>query len=155
MNIERLKHQIEILQDVAARGAHFDMDQWAGEWDHGCGMAACAFGYGALDPAFQAEGLRLRFTNADRRREITTIEEYNAICREAGQFEPAFDGHVGFSAAVQFFDISMEYADWLFNAANYRGLDPSAITPGHVIARIERLLETGTRSDTVGFADDC
>jgi hypothetical protein len=147
MNIERLSHLIAILQDVEARKLPFDMDQWLGEWEHGCGTAACAFGYGALDPKFQAEGLRLRFTLAQRALgepgtiEITTTEQYTAATRDQiGQIEPVFGERVGFSAVCAFFDIPLSTADYVFNAANYSGTDPSKITPDRVIRRLEKVL---------------
>lgn len=138
MHIERLMRMIEILKNVKEQKRAFDMDQWFGDRDQGCGTAACAFGYGALDPAFQAEGLRLIFTDTDKRKhEILNVEDYYALRNKAGTVEPAFAGRTGFGAACVFFDIPMSTADYLFNAANYNGL---TIAPKRVIKRLGKVL---------------
>lgn len=152
MNRERLNHQIEILRAVAAQALPFDMDSWVGGDGEACGTAACAFGYACLDPAFQAEGLKLtfwhRYHNPESREPrtiiLTTIEDYNATRQIAGLYDVAYQGHGGFSAAATFYDISLDAAEYLFDPGCYRDEDGemrNGVMPDEVIGRIERVMD--------------
>jgi hypothetical protein len=152
MNRERLQRQIDILRAVAAQALPFDMDAWVGGDGEACGTAACAFGYACLDPAFQAEGLRLMFIRrysdeleyTPRKRTITTVADYNAIRSVPGTFAPVFAGQHEFSAAATFYDILLDAAEYLFDPGCYRDEDNEmrdGITPDEVIARIERVMD--------------
>ena len=152
MNLERLQHQIEILQKVALAEKKFDMSQWLDVGPHGCGSSACAFGYACLDPYFQAQGLRLefahRYPNEDageaRRITITSVADFNLVRNRQGRFDPVFGGFSSFDAAAEFYDITVSAASFLFDPDTYTG--PSrygAITPEDVIERIKTVIERG------------
>jgi hypothetical protein len=118
MNRERLEHLKVVLSNV--KPEKFDMSVWFTE--HGtCGTAACAFGYAAMDPKFNVEGL-------------TAAEGW------WGKIEPTYAGQGGFVAAMSFFDLNSEQATWLFSDGTYDAPRNERITPQMVIDRIDTLL---------------
>ena len=152
MNLERLQHQIDILRSVAAAEKQFDMSQWLDVSSHGCGSSACAFGYACLDPAFQAQGLRLefehRYPNEDigeaRRFTVASVADFNLVRNRLGRFDPVFGDYNSFDAAAVFYGITVSAATFLFDPDTYTG--PSrygAITPEDVIERINVVIERG------------
>jgi hypothetical protein len=152
MNRERLQRQIDILRTVAAQALPFDMDAWVGGDGEACGTAACAFGYACLDPAFQAEGLKLTFWHRYHNPEsgeprtivLTTVADYNATRQIPGLYDVAYQGHGGFSAAATFYDIPLDAAEYLFDPGGYRDEDNEmrdGIMPDEVIGRIERVMD--------------
>ena len=155
MNLERLQHQIDILRGVADTAKLFDMGQWLDVNTHGCGMAACAFGYACLDPAFQAEGLRLEFAPRDRPVDgeriitIANVTDFKKIRRIPGCFDPVFGGYSSFEAAAEFYDITLNAALYLFDPDTY-DIRESNITPEDVIERVNMVIER----DGVITADD-
>lgn len=112
MQIERLKHLVAILEKV--RPARFNISIWHVE--NSCGATACALGWASLDPEFNRQGFTLA---------------------SVGGHWPMFKEHDGYSAAAEFFSITMEQSIHLFYPNEYpsdrRG-------PADVIARIKELL---------------
>lgn len=162
MNVERLTHLIEILRQVESSHRPFDLTVWASTGvspnttsgsAEACGTSACALGYAALDPQFQAQGLALKanvYALSDTHfverciGEITvsTTDEFNEVMRRAdvGMFDPVYGEERGFSAGAEFFGINREASNYLFDPDYYpQGFD-APILPAQVIARIEDLL---------------
>ena len=120
-NIERLKHLIVILEHVDeevtanSQGRFgFDINNWFEEDD--CGTVACALGWAAIDPKFQAEGLFI---------------DKNS--------EPEFEGAVTYLAGSHFFGISVDESCTLFAPYHYPS-DMPRHDPKPVIARIKELI---------------
>lgn len=118
MNIERLQHLIQILENVPAE--KFDLSKWK------CGTTACAIGWACSDPSFNEQGLRM--THFSHLGEHTL---YCPILRFGNRKEEGWD------AVTQFFDITREQADYLFANWTYQ---PSQGTTENVILRIKGLL---------------
>lgn len=116
MNIDRLKHLITVLAAVPDK--QFDIDNW--KEHNSCGTVACALGWAGSDPQFKAEGLQLA-------RPI---------------FTPHFQGFTGYAAGAEFFGITREQSEYLFNPDEYESTysEVEKVTPADVIARIEELL---------------
>ena len=151
MNRERLNHQIEILRAVAAQALPFDMDSWVGGDGEACGTAACAFGYACLDPAFQAEGLKLTFWHRYHNPEsseprtiiLTTIEDYNATRQMLDCMTWPIKTMAGSAPLRTFYDISLDAAEYLFDPGCYRDEDDemrNGVMPDEVIGRIESVM---------------
>lgn len=121
MNRARLERLILILEDVEKNNRYFDMSEWTTE----CGTASCAMGYAAVDPIFNLEGLSL----------------YESYFGDALQYVPSYNGVIGYSAAVVFFEITMDDAEYLFAPSSYNeDGEYFEAEPKHVIARIRELL---------------
>lgn len=75
---------------------------WRGMQDLSCGTTACAMGWAATIPSFQALGLHLKvmFSNS----------KFGVI---------AYDGTDHFQAAAKFMDLSSDDAEFLFNYKMY------------------------------------
>jgi len=96
MNIERLK----TLRDVIATTPNENIDLSYFIKPHVCGTICCTLGWACEVPEFQAEGLRMGVD-----------PEYTVL-------SPVYEGHVGFEAAVAFFELSgLHDAYRLFDAA--------------------------------------
>lgn len=97
---ERLAFLAQKLRENAANptGTKFDLSDWlynpSGKFTRDCGTTACAFGFAALLPEFQAEGLHMCPTHSD---------SLNAWVD--------FEGHRNFEAAEAFFDLPLENED--------------------------------------------
>jgi hypothetical protein len=164
MNLERLQHQIDILQKVAVAEKKFDMSQWLDVNTHGCGSSACAFGYACLDPYFQAQGLRLefehRYPNEDigeaRRLTIASVADFNLVRNRPGRFDPVFGDYSSFDAAAEIYDITLLAASFLFDPDTYvREGEP--IAPEDVIGRVMVVIDRGgdvSEDDFVLHDDD-
>lgn len=120
MNVDRLTRLAALLDRVQAEGRGFDMAWWKHRGD--CGTVACAVGWAASDPEFQAEGLRL------------VGDEDDSI--------PQFCGWTGFEAAALFFECGMHNAEGVFSPGGYEK-PYEEITPADVAARVRKLLATG------------
>lgn len=135
MNVERLTMLRDLLLNLPEKLPElvaFDMGLWTYQIDRDieeildpvhwlregeCGTACCALGSAALYPPFQAAGLRL--DNGDVR----------------------YRNRAGIDAAVEFFDISKDFAESLFYPRSYRNsFDPNPITPEEVAERISKVL---------------
>lgn len=149
MNRDRLQHLITVLENVEHQtSAGFYMGSWATRnLDHVCGTACCAFGYAALDPKFQADGLKMtaEVWNGDEgdcvNHDVTSVEDMLSIPANDcwPDFDVCFGFEQGFRAAEQFFDISYPQACNLFDPDSYHDFTAD-ITPTHVIAKIRKLL---------------
>lgn len=147
MNIPRLRQLITILEEVEAKSQPFDMASWLDS----CGTAACAWGWGALHPLFQAQGVTMRVSLAkeelgeeDELQElkITSLSELQPKLDEDWQIvfaTPIFEGVEGMDAATRFFDLSPREATSLFSHAGYHQ-GSAWIRPRHVIAKIQAIL---------------
>lgn len=160
MNIERLNHQIVILEGVAAANKAFDLAHWGGRADSEttvgeigpCGTACCAFGYAALDPTFQAQGLKLKVWDGGdgERIVIESVDHLNKLKPDSTL--PAFENLCGLDAAMRFFDLSYEQVCWLFTPEEYLSYEewmededtPRPVAPAEVIERIRHLLAGGS-----------
>ncbi len=56
---ERFSQLLRILYEVRDGSKHFDIKEWAINYDNTCQTTACAIGWAAMDPWFNARGLRL------------------------------------------------------------------------------------------------
>ncbi len=111
MHRERLKRLAEILDAVPP--AQFDLGFWYTKTD--CGTIACAGGWAALDPGFQADGLK----------------------PDAGM--PTYAGERGFAALIRFFGLSSVTLFMPYGYPLHRY--PGRIRPADVAARVRELLE--------------
>lgn len=171
MRLDRLNRLITLMEGVQAANLAFDLTRWltpgsemsstTSGTKEACGTAACAFGYAALDPGFQAEGLGFEATWREpggivQRRSLTSVQEFNAIIKEPGavkgwlNFTPVFaeEGHVegarlaeGFAAALKFFGITHHAAEYLFDPECYRDYETQPILPEQVIERIHEVID--------------
>ncbi len=124
---ERLAKLATLLMTVPDK--HFDMSVWRDGED--CGTAACAVGHAAMDPWFNARGLKLQKRN-------------KLMSRPGHSWIPFFQGrtrkYLSLKAAQAFFGLSYEDAGHLFLPRKYRneGLD---VKPSTVARRIRTLLK--------------
>lgn len=142
MNTERLQIQIDVLHRVMEAELPFNMGAWLEHTSSPCATAACAFGYAALDPRLQAEGLSLyAIDGALGRVTITSVADYNRLLlsNSMHQVWPTYAGLDAFAAASKFYGISRDAARFLFDPECYEESDP--IFPEDVIKRIEYLLD--------------
>lgn len=123
MNVERLQRLKRLL--LAEKAWNFDMHSWfdaspgthfnltprdgTSEWadiepHNFCGTAACALGTAALDPQFQAEGLRL----------IAKLDQFG----DFDGVQPSYRDKVLFEAAQAFFGITYNQAYNLFGLSS-------------------------------------
>lgn len=141
MNRERLKMLEDLMRRVQVApdpGRAFHMDYWfltafsrcedtLGRKD--CGTSACALGYAALQPEFQALGLSPSPSGS------------------APAYHPPGSGYgarrTGMEAAEAFFDIDPNIACYLFNGNDAYGeeLEYREVQPIDVANRIARLLQ--------------
>lgn len=110
MHRDRLERLAALLDTVPAD--QFNLRHWD------CGTTACAVGWAARDPGFQAEGLRL-------------------VGRELG-LVPKYDDETGIWAAEAFFGLGWDVTCNLFLSSRY--WDGTDTRPGQVAARIRELL---------------
>lgn len=150
MNISRLQQLITILEEVEAKSQPFDMVAWLST----CGTAACAWGWGALHPMFQAQGVTMKVSlikeqlgeeDELQELEITSLSELQPALNEDWQVffaSPTFEGAEGMDAATRFFDLTPSQATHLFSHVGYRqsGAWMNGVRPRHVIAKIQALL---------------
>jgi len=137
MNEERLLIQIDVLEQIAALDRLLDMSGWIQEAptrDEPCRTACCAFGYAALDPRLQEQGLTLvGYTNARRKVLIRSSAEFNRFAKAGaldGIVYPAFGDAEGFTAAMEFYGITRRAANYLFDPEWYparRGITAEAV----------------------------
>lgn len=172
MWVARLEHLKNVLKDVERRDANFHMGAWF-EPDpflfkegvsikHVCGTSACALGFAALDPVFQACGLRPRvhvwkdvhkangsIKLVDRRVEggmlalNRTVYKLNSMSRNDGPpiMQVSYGKDRNLTAAMKFFEITGGQADYLFMPTFYPGMDSGEIAPKDVIEHIDRVLK--------------
>jgi hypothetical protein len=165
MHRERLDHLVRILESVEAAKKLFDLTSWIsdqtsettlnappGKSGEACGTAACAFGYAALDPEFQQQGLHFEARRyecaADGKwikqwQTVSGIEEFNrlqSLPETDFHFEPGYDGLLGFEAAEVFFGISRRAACFLFDPDYYEGAFDRPVSPSEVIARVQEVI---------------
>ncbi len=86
-----------------------------------CGATACAFGWACTIPQFRRAGLTL----------------------DAGCGVPRFGGQTGYSAAEEFFRVTPDIAEWLFDPEQYSCEDHTR--PSAVVKRIERYIANPER----------
>lgn len=176
MNIDRMNHMITVLEGVIAADKAFNLSGWVmneasmhrddpdfvknhwntvGNVQKTCGTSACAMGYAALDPAFQAQGLTLKIEvyGPDGRTveyPVTTVKEFNEITRrptlEVDEIYIRFNGQDGIGAAMEFFGITEKAATWMFLPDHYEDMTQDnqvPITPQAVIDRLRAVIEAG------------
>jgi hypothetical protein len=139
MKQERLEMLIDVLQRVQDDDLPFDMGAWI-ERKSPCGTSACALGYAALDPRFQALGLRM----VTRKGDILSIEQYNDMAMEAWTkfrqtiiMDVSYQGEDAYRAGSLLFDISLAASAALFDPETYGRLDTK---PCHVIERVRAVI---------------
>lgn len=113
---ERLKHLIEILEDVENNKlSRFNMTDWSTITDENedmtdvefykeCNFAGCAFGWATLDPHFRSLGL-----------DFDMMDGSPLFFRSINDDEPLGD----YAAASAFFDISETESFFLFDPYSY------------------------------------
>lgn len=152
MNRERLEHLITVLKSVPKQNFH--MGFWGvSEYGNDCGTTCCAFGYAALDPEFQEQGLKMVHTKLTRNldqswnRDTTVLDSivsFNALARKLD--EPIevdiylHNGKTGYEAAKEFFDLEENTVYFLFSPDYYKSFTSS---PDEVIERIQTVLDKG------------
>lgn len=158
MNRKRLEHLVTVLEGVREKRRPFNLGVWMGDGMNGaettvgrkneCGTACCAFGYAALDPEFQRQGLVIE-VNAYSGRAlgstkhiVASIAEFNElVCKDLSlDVSITLKGNKdleGFDAAAKFFDLDLDDVHDLFDPAHY---GDGVVYPRHVIERIQKLL---------------
>ena len=133
MNIERLTKLAELLYWVAAEHKPFDLTVWINDQDPysetfdpqrkagECGTAACAVGYAACDPWFNAQGLSL----VDGEPAIRDVEE-------------------GWDSVEIFFDLGEGDARHLFCSSRYCAGPETG--PSQVATRIREFIASETQA---------
>lgn len=77
----------------------------------------------------------------------TTVTSLDAVSTDTDEINVSYTSLYGFSALAKFFDITIDYADYIFMPSSYRG----GITPpatANVIAHIRNVLDTQITSTT-------
>lgn len=163
-NIERLEHLVKILSNIP-KEIPFNLKEYVSFqtregrrtvnsfWrpdsvkPEACGTAVCAVGYGALDPVFIAQGLRLQ-----PRREgdgslttLNSVEEFNAAAKDPDVFsffltytDEKGELHIQGEAGTRFFDMDEDDYDAIFQSTSYPR--NRKITPAAVIKRIRKYI---------------
>lgn len=122
MNIKRLNRWKgkAVLGKPLPGGMKFDMSEWYHEKP--CGSAACAAGFAAMDPIFNAQGLVLF--------PVDNQGEHMVRCGVL----------VGFGAIAGFFNISHSDARYICEPDNYPEYDGRPIPRAAVIRHIEEVI---------------
>lgn len=130
MNVERLEHLEKILRrDLPKQVQEFNIGVFVSKTPEGeCGFAACAIGTAAFDPIFNSQGL--------------FYDEADGIIRFSGSSSGRYDE---WAAACEFFDITEELANTLFNGFYYKQhyFFIKDVTKENVADRIRMLLDFG------------
>jgi len=137
MNHKRLIEAIQVLKDVHEKNLAFNYSYWgrrdkdtisSEKVQHTCNTEACAGGYLALHPPFNAQGLvPLALNN------LTPVLKYHTGCEVQGT-----------DALAKFFDIGFTNARRIFvNAAHYFPDRPSyqKITALDIAELLQKLLD--------------
>ncbi len=150
MNVERMTRLRDLLRADAAnpKGVKFDLSSWAARAAAGnrhsqyyeivdgkpvaqptmsCDTFACALGLACLDPSFQAEGLRF------------TVEDQDSISGNS-RMMPYFNGETHFEAGAEFFGISLEDSNYLFDPESYDGTPREAEGELFVAQRVDDMI---------------
>lgn len=156
MNVPRLQHLITVLKQIEAERKPFYMDLWFGITSHDdwCETAACAGGYAALDPQFQAQGLGIEVflqheAKMPRTIQVNSMAEIQPHLKDGWSCYvalPSFEGKIAFEAVERFFDLTPAEATYIFAVITYRKLNHRT-RPHHVIEHIQELL-TKTQEPT-------
>lgn len=122
-NLERLRHLRALVADKD--DDQISMDQWT------CDTQACALGWAALDPVFNAAGLNLKVG-------LNNWDEQEMV--------PSFNGFTCYVAAEDFFDLSVDEVFNLFDPINDSefGNFPSWTEKAIFLERLDNLLESYT-----------
>jgi hypothetical protein len=137
MNTEALRQMIRVLEAVPDK--KFDIASWRSDGMFGpvrralgaCGTTACAVGWAAHDPWFQAHGLRLK-----RVQTIHNVETW----------QPVYGAWAGPRAVMEFFSIDDDAMRSVFYRAGY---DDDTLLPvkDQVIYRIQQMLEEAEKAN--------
>lgn len=100
--VERLLQVVRVLRELP-KGKRFDLGRW-----YKCGSTACACGWAASDPWFRRRGLHLR-----KYLEEDFLGEHNT-------HGPVFQEYTEFTAIDQFFGLSSDETEFLFNEEAYK-----------------------------------
>jgi hypothetical protein len=159
MNSERLEHLITIMEKVAEKQRPFNMTAWALPKHDFCNTPCCALGWAAFDPQCVSEGLHMQATwdvsvdercsvsiNIDERCSVLSIniegwwaDIARVIDEHVVDFAPVYQDQEGFDAAMAYYDISEETANFLFDPSGYSAL-ARKISPQDVIQNIRKVL---------------
>ena len=99
-NIRRLNILLDYLEEEVP-SLKFNMGYW-GKKMPVIGFCGCALGWGTQCPALKEEGLRMNGWDFG--------------------FIPSYEGHIDYSAALHFFDLSIEETQYLFGGSHDRSL---------------------------------
>jgi len=147
MHVARLSRLASVLDNVHTEA--FDTNTWFMlEFRNGefCGTSGCACGWGALDPELNDQGLQIlvEFYAPDSGYPAVPVKtvRVNSLAelldlRSVGlrsECALVFDGFEGMEAAMRFFDLDFNTANWLFGTRDH------VETPADVRLRINELL---------------
>jgi len=161
MNLARMNHLITVLEGVERAKKRFDLTSWvsnkidvdtcSGEKPvvaEACGTSACALGYAALDPVFQAEGLGFEVAFADqfgkcRTEMVKDIASFNKAIKapDFWRMDPIFGDREGLLAAREFFGITISAAGYLFDPETYDDGNSRPVLPSEVIERVREVMD--------------
>ena len=135
---ERLERLIDVLTRVEQSRLPFDMTTWAGY--ELCNTTACALGWAAFDPGFQADGLTL--INAWKNEPVfLSMEEYHTAVKADRRILPMvkYENVYNYDACQRLFEISASVASYLFDPDTYPN-GGSETAPAAVIARVQEVI---------------
>jgi hypothetical protein len=144
MNVERLKHLIEVMRRVERDEKPLEMSTWIDEQPHGhinneeelCKTAKCCLGWACFDPTFREQGLGI------------VLHE-----RHVARWTPVYKGVHGFAAGGEFFDITPGEAYHIFDPNEYKDdeyKDVDEVTPQDVIEHIYDVIEGNVPEEDKG-----
>ena len=120
--------RLNILKDYLRENVNPKQFDMFAVWEKNtetCGTAGCAMGWACSIPSFKRAGLKLKSMNYF---DIDDVEIYDIEFKDLGCFE----------AASEFFTISKEEADYLFDPDSYP--HTCKLTPKIVARRIENFI---------------
>lgn len=129
MNTARMNHMLVILKAPLKMDQEFNMGLWFRPDPLSCGYSACAIGCAALDRKFNKEGFGLQ--------RPTRVNWSQQPSYRSSDYPVQL---LGFDAVTEFFDLSYDDAQHLFDPHRYRNTDSYLITREMVIDRIENFM---------------
>jgi hypothetical protein len=140
----------DIMARVQKRRKKFNMSSFAAV-NH-CGTSACAAGYAALDPEFQARGLKLTAIVWLPFKDNIVVTNASKLRKQTGKyFEIKFEGLEDFEAAAKFFGVTELASLYLFNPPDYDDVldtyeNHDDIEPRDVIRHIHAVINLNGRA---------
>lgn len=142
--LEMLQDMLERHDEIFGKDVKFDIRMWFTDDDNvrkDCGTAACALGSAACYPPFMTMGLNIQDWQGKKPGEEDFSARHSDVC---------YDGEEGCSAGAEFFGITRQESEWLFNPDEYLTKDgynytdqalPRFVKPKVVAHRVGVLIE--------------